>query len=706
MENQLNQYMEKAFTFEERGCFEEAVQLCCKCIQAFPEYKDEIEFEIAKMNYRNGKAEEALQQFQILYEQSGDNNLIELILDAYYRVNLPEYMAQYQENCKQLGRYPYFYGQRVSEKMEEEIRFYPLLSGKHAVYYYDRKKEKIKTLEQLQIGHKKLDDCACAATDMLRMEDILWVEQQTRKKNGIMDNENPLMLVYQEGTWELFLQLIDVREMLAYDRIVLFDSWENLEKVLLQGKLSLPDFLICPGELDKMENFLLSVSDKKNRIMMEYTDNLSRYYEENKQAVIEHIEEGKPRILFLTCRYTTVLQYHVRDCMNAARKLGLKTRLLIEENRLSLGWHPVMVAQAIGEFKPDIVFVIDHFRFEYNLCEKLKQLVFIGWVQDPMDPIMSKESPAKMGARDIIMTHYTTWKDFQNIGYDTRSILDAPIPANPDIYRKYDLTLQEKQKYSCDICIVCHAADVERYLQGSIQILPEEHQNQLYEILKGYQKYVLSTGNFFQSEDECRQFLEGALWQHYRIKFSEIFLNNMAREMFLHYNEVLFREALAEWLLAAGYENIKLWGNEWVHIPQFTKYAMGPAENGEILSKIYQSSKIVIGNNFHATASARAWESMLSGAFYMSNDIPPDRDSVDIRKIMKADEELVIFHDREDFLNKVEYYLTHEEERERMAEIGHKAALERMTYDILMKRVIKELPERLKLLEQGEKTDG
>ena len=133
---------------------------------------------------------------------------------------------------------------------------------------------------------------------------------------------------------------------------------------------------------------------------------------------------------------------------------------------------------------------------------------------------------------------------------------------------------------------------------------------------------------------------------------------------------------------------------------------MGPAENGETLSKIYQASKIVVGNNFHASASARAWESMMSGAFYMSNYIPPERDAVDIRMIMKEDEELVIFHGKEDFLNKVEYYLTHEEERIRMAEIGQKAALERMTYDILMKRVVEGLPERLRMLGQGENTNG
>jgi len=122
---------------------------------------------------------------------------------------------------------------------------------------------------------------------------------------------------------------------------------------------------------------------------------------------------------------------------------------------------------------------------------------------------------------------------------------------------------------------------------------------------------------------------------------------------------------------------------------------MGPAENGEVLSKIYQSSKIVIGNNVGTSAAARAWETMLSGGFYMANYIPPEEDGVDIRKIMKVDEELVMFHEREDLIEKIQFYLTNEKERQRMSLIGHKAALERMTFDKTMQRVIKEVGKRL-----------
>jgi len=97
-----------------------------------------------------------------------------------------------------------------------------------------------------------------------------------------------------------------------------------------------------------------------------------------------------------------------------------------------------------------------------------------------------------------------------------------------------------------------------------------------------------------------------------------------------------------------------------------------------------QSSKIVLGNNFFYTGVARAWESMLSGAFYMSNNVPENEDLVNIRTIMTENENLVIFYDKKDLLHKINFYLHNEKERKKMIENGRKRALETMTFDAAM----------------------
>lgn len=112
---------------------------------------------------------------------------------------------------------------------------------------------------------------------------------------------------------------------------------------------------------------------------------------------------------------------------------------------------------------------------------------------------------------------------------------------------------------------------------------------------------------------------------------------------------------------------------------KYAPYAMDPAENGETLSKINQSSKTVIGNHIMTIAAASVGESMLSGVVYMSNYIPTEDDITDIRKILDA-EDYIMLYNKKDLNEKINYYLNHEDEREIMIQRGRKKALEKMTF--------------------------
>lgn len=698
MLNQLNQEMNKAFDLEEDGHFEEAVSLCQRCAQEFPEHQSEIEIEIAKMNYRNGKEEAALLQLLQLYDKTGDQEIPEFVLEVFYYSYQEEYDRQYQENCRSLGNYAYFYGETADL---EHLRYYPIYTGEQNIWYYDSVEDGFRVIQRCRMPVENIVDCVYLSSDLLWREDIFNLEKHSRKQNPFMDMENPLLLVYRRETWELLLQILELKELLDFDRIVFYESADWLETSFLQDGVVFPDRYLLRSDSDKAVD---KVEHAKRKFQEEYT----RYqrealecYRKNKEEIIERIKAGTPRILFLTSRFTTALQYHAKACKRAADRMRLETELIIEKDRLRRGDGVLIRQRKIACFKPDIVFVIDHFRFEHTIFDGMDNLVWVCWIQDPLQDIMDTKSPAKLGKRDIILNHCTTWKKFLEVGYDKRRMLDAPIPADSHIYKKYSLSQEEREKYECDICFVCHTSDVDAWIEKVKMKFQGADKQIIYELCKGYQELVYEIGKPFYREDEFQQHVRRVLGQEGICAWEEG-IKVIAEEMYLWLNQRVYRQALVDWLLDAGYTNIKLWGNGWQTDPKYAPYAMGPARNGETLSKIYQASKIVAGNNVMCTASARAWESMLSGAFYMSNYVPSEDDSADIRKIMKEGEELVMFYDREDFLQKVEYYLTHEAERLRMAEIGHKAALERMTFDKLMQTMIREIPERISQLEQEE----
>lgn len=701
MLDRLNQEINRAFDLEEEGRFEEAIRLCRKCAQDFPENQSEIEIEIAKMNYRNGKEETALLQFLLLYDKTGDQEILDLVLEVFYYSYQEEYDRQYQENCRSLGNYAYFYGEITDL---EHLRYYPIYTGEQNIWYYDSAEDKFGVIQRWGMSAENIVDSVYLSSDLLWLEDILKLEKHSRKQNPFMDMENPLLLVYRRETWELLLQILDIKELLVFDRIVFYESADWLETSFLQDGVAFPDIFLCRNDagklIEKVENIYGIYEEEYARYQREALE----YYRKNREVIIEHIKAGTPRILFITSRFTTAVQYHAKACKRAADRMHLETELIIEKDRLRRGDGVLIRQRKIACFKPDIFFVIDHFRFEHAMFDGMDNLVWVCWIQDPLPYIMDTQSPMKLRSRDIILNHYTTWDKFLGVGYDKRRMLDAPVPADSYIYKHYSLSQEEREKYDCDICFVCHGSDVDAWIEEKAKAwgFSEDETSLLYELCKGYQRLVYETGKPFYGQEEFQQYVGAMLGQKVICALEEL-IKVIAEEMYLWLNQRVYRQALVDWLLDAGHTNIKLWGNGWQTDPKYAPYAMGPAQNGETLSKIYQASKIVMGNNVMTTAAARAWESMLSGAFYMGNYIPPEEDAVDIRKIVKEGEELVMFHDREDLLQKVEYYLNHEEERRRMAEIGCKAALERMTFDKLMQTMIREIPERIEQLEQEEK---
>lgn len=440
------------------------------------------------------------------------------------------------------------------------------------------------------------------------------------------------------------------------------------------------------------ETLIEDIEISLTKIWAENEEKVKAYYEKNHGQINQHIKTKKPRILFCTSRFTTVLQYHTRDCMEIAKRLGCETELLIEPD----GLHRVFARDflsCVAQFQPDIIFALDDFRFYYSYIPK--EVVWITWVQDTMNHIMDPMTPLRLTDRDFVMNHFTTWRKFQKVGYREMTLIDAPIPANSWIYKPYELSQEERKKYTCDICFVCHASDAEQHIQEMISRFPQKLHKAVRAIYENYQGYAYETGKLFYDEELFAAYIDESMQGQFGYKLTDDILHYLSNDIYQWFNQRVFRQALVDWLLDAGFTNIKLWGNGWKSSPKYEKYAMGPAQNGETLSKIYQAAKIVVGNNIQTTSAARAWETMLSGGFYMSNYIPPEFDVTDIRKIIEVDKDVVMFYNKEDFIQKIHYYLEHEKERQEMIRRGRKAALEKMTFDKLMERTLDEVAKRL-----------
>ena len=117
---------------------------------------------------------------------------------------------------------------------------------------------------------------------------------------------------------------------------------------------------------------------------------------------------------------------------------------------------------------------------------------------------------------------------------------------------------------------------------------------------------------------------------------------------------------------------------------------MGIARHGKELSGIYGSSKISISDHPNIPLHERLFEIQASGGFPLVKHIQPENGEITdyITNYFKENEEIVLFYNKDDLLNKVQYYLDNPDERERIAENGKNVAMRDFSNVAVAKKTI------------------
>lgn len=111
----------------------------------------------------------------------------------------------------------------------------------------------------------------------------------------------------------------------------------------------------------------------------------------------------------------------------------------------------------------------------------------------------------------------------------------------------------------------------------------------------------------------------------------------------------------------------------------------GIADSNTMLPKIYKCSKInleIASKTFKSGMTLRLFEIMCAGGFVIANY------QTEIPDYFTLDKDIVVYESIPDLLNKIDYYLAHDDERMEIAANGHKKVLEQHTYDICVQQML------------------
>jgi hypothetical protein len=366
-----------------------------------------------------------------------------------------------------------------------------------------------------------------------------------------------------------------------------------------------------------------------------YAGRDARYWARRFEAALSGA--GPPlRVLATVSTRTTYLQYSMRDALDALETLGCQTRLLIETRRFEIvsaeAYH-----QVIGDFDPDLVFVIDHPRSSFG-GRVPRNLPIMTWDQDALPHIFTPANLGQMGPLDVLvgLPHVP---EIVNYGLDAAQFFVSQAATNPQRFDIGELTDEERARYACDISYVSHASQTPADFHAQErQLYREANAEKLLDALyKLATDHVLERGSVDEG-DLARLLLAGE--QATGIHVPQTPMRERLMTWYLwRLCDRVFRHQALEW--AARFaertgRTLRIYGNGWDKHPTLARWAHGAAANGRELACVHRGSRINLQLMPAGFLHQRAMDGLCAGGFFLVRATPADERDPRVLRIQAA----------------------------------------------------------------------
>lgn len=709
----MNKLLEQALKYEQENNFDKSEQLYLKALAEYSNDKDVLCC-VGIFKFKKGDYVNALDLFVQSYSHPNQTentkaDLLNHILVAYYQPHLEKFKEIYENNVRALLAYKYSH--ILSFIDFEDLSYLCIPRNESEYYIWDKKmkmfKERI-VMEQTGMHYPDvfMDYCVIA-TNIFQSTHLNSLAEQTRNPAWINNVKVPIYLVWQDSDkMQQFLQLVDYEIIISLNRFVIFSDFSVKSGIrdFLEDHQAVLFNYAC-GDLqylEQIQEILSHVQAKRQQDTHRNTQIINQMAQKyNREYYIEIFSGGydKIRILFYTSRFTQVVQYGTRDFMVACQNLGIQCDKVIERSDIHRAGEDEL-ASKIAEFKPNVIFRINFFKSDFKIIPS--NIMFITWLQDPVLQITSREHAQQFGWNDFALTYTHIWREKMiGAGYDQQRITHQTIPIDDKIFYTRDMTAKEKEFYTAEVAFAGNYYRPEKYLADFItdhttNITDIEEKNSMINLLLSAYEVLrskIASDELVYRKEQCETVIN-ELATKLDVKIEVGIVKQIAYEYFEKLCYTLYRKIYIKAIIDAGF-NVKLWGVNWDTDPDLKGNAMGVIPHGEELAKMYSCTKIVPASFYMYTAHFRSWEATSCGALCMARYVPPDFDLLNIRDYFTEDEHFVFYHNKQDLIDKIKYYLDNEEERKGIVENGKQKVLENITYSSAVRKCLNLIKENV-----------
>ena len=328
-------------------------------------------------------------------------------------------------------------------------------------------------------------------------------------------------------------------------------------------------------------------------------------------AIFSDAPPRSPRMLLLTSRFTTVLQHATRDAADGFARLGWETRIAIESSdhhRIT----PTAVLNLLAEFKPDLLFQIDHLRHEWpNVYPP--DVPFVCWVQDHLPNLLNADAGAAVNLRDYVLTMLRPM--YTNLyRYPDRQIIELPkltrVPDRP----------AQSITDGDDLVYVSNAS------QTHDQLLDAARQTQIGPESAGVAETCAERmielherGDALPTLWHLRQFID-ALNAEHAWSLPESIIVPLVHHLNHPINNALYRQQALRWIVDAAQRSdltLAIYGHGWADHPEFSPFARGSVAYGPDLEELTRRTRINLQIVPSICVHQRLLDGLASGGFFL-----------------------------------------------------------------------------------------
>lgn len=384
------------------------------------------------------------------------------------------------------------------------------------------------------------------------------------------------------------------------------------------------------------------------------------------------------KILF--CRWKSICEVGITNAIN---RLGYD--LVTFDRKPTSHDYDVDYLKALAEFIQsikggiDCVFSVNYQPIIARTCKVFK-LPYISWTVDCPDFRLYSKT-ISLPTNRIFVLDRMQYEKFAPLNPD--NIFHMPMGCDIDTWDSINVTPEEHKKYDCDISFVgslysekCEYNSIKDnlsdYIRGYVDGLINAQIN-----VYGYNFIEDSLTDEFAAE--FKKQVNWGLGEDYIEDIKGIIADEFIGEKCTEQERIRTLNAISERF------NMDLWTqSDASMLPKIN--VRGSADSDRTMPKIFKCSKInlnMTNRPFKTGMPLRIFDLMGAGGFVISNY------QAEIPEHFIPGEDIVLYESIPDLLDKIAYYLEHDEERKQIAKNGHDKVKNFHSYDIRLQEIFR-----------------